>query len=207
MRLSEAIQINEATQSLSSYIASLGINRLPIRLKSHIDVEFGGNFNRFIEAVVSFETRNPSEASRILSDSIESPVKLSRLLSKLGSEQQSSATPMVSYQQVRNRGSHLIDDMHRFVDDTGATPSYLFRYVAKEEMDYIERNGYLAPSSFYGRVHASYAPDRRYMVGGGSLLAIKYDPRDQWRAKQASGEVYAVTYNRIDISKISKVRN
>lgn len=206
MKLSEVIIINESSYTLSSYIASLGRNSIPTRLRVYIDSEFGGNYNQFINAVAMFERRNPREASRILNEIMSNPIRLNRLPAHIRSSEETVNIPTVSFHQVQNRGSRLLDDPRQLIDNTGNPPSYLFRFVSREEMDYIESQGFIAPSQFYGRVHASYAPDRRYMLTGGTLLTIKYDNRDEWRAKRASDEVYAVTDRRIDISKVSKVR-
>lgn len=201
MKLHEAIQL---TESLSSHIEDLGEFNLPIRLSGYINSNYD-NFDSFLSDVARYETRNPSEARNLLHQAEGNSVRLNRLVTALTAEEIPSI-PTTQFNRVMNNGDGLIDSPCGVIDDNGDEPRFLFRYISRGELESIERTGSIAPSNFYGRIHASYEPDRRYIMGDGELIAIKYDKRDGWRVKVGSDEIYAVTDNKIDISKVMVIK-
>ena len=205
MKLKEAIQLFEQYDSLVSYIDNT--NDLPTRLNQYIDIEFDGDYEAFIDAVEYFEKRDPSKADEILDRALNNPSKLNILLNHINQHTEpSERIESIPMYKARNSGSYLVESRTGLIDDRGNPPAYLFRIVAQGELDSIKENGYISPSEFYGRIHASYEPDTRYTVAGSSLIAIEYDPRDEWKSKLSSDEVYAVTWNKVDISKVYIVR-
>ena len=91
--------------------------------------------------------------------------------------------------------------------ESGGEPDLLFRYISKKELDSILINGYITPSEFYDRIHASHAPMEQYKEGDSTLIAIEYNSGDGWKAKvNSDGVVYAVTDKKIPIERIREVK-
>jgi len=80
-------------------------------------------------------------------------------------------------------------------------PSFLYRVVSKDEYKQIHQRGYIEPSPFYNRIHASSEPQCRY---GDIVLQIKYVESDGWVAKWGD-ELYAVTDRKIPFNRIERV--
>lgn len=82
---------------------------------------------------------------------------------------------------------------------------YFYRIVDKQEWMNALSTGFLMPSEFYKRIHASYEPEYQYGKRGDIVLQIKYDSADEWFEKQGD-KVYLVTYNKVSIDKITPIK-
>lgn len=90
------------------------------------------------------------------------------------------------------------------LDINGQRPRYLFRYVGEDEYNSIIETGYMHPSKFYHRIHASGEPETQYRERGTRLLLIKTSESDEWKAKLGD-KVYATTYSRIPMARLYEV--
>lgn len=81
---------------------------------------------------------------------------------------------------------------------------YVYRIVDIEEWIYALKIGFLIPSKFYGRIHASFSPEPQYGKRGDFVLQIDYDVSDGWQKKQGDKE-YLVTDKSIPINKIKPI--
>lgn len=90
---------------------------------------------------------------------------------------------------------------------SGKTPAYLYRIIHNDELDQALKQGYLAPSEFYQRIHASHTPNKTYGAGPDYVtIQITYRDEDNWRSKtSADGNIYATTYNRIPMSIVEVI--
>ena len=191
----------ESRSSLHDTIASMNIDSLPIRLKIFVDTNYD-NHSQFLQAIRQFEMINPVKAKQIV-DSGKYGV-LSSVLQDVNTGIDTIRSSQLNIRKVEI-DEHLSTIKNTIVLEDGRTPIYLFRYVDHRELNQIESDGFIQPSQFYGRIHASAYPEPQYQTRDGSLLAIKFDSRDGWVAKLASVGVYAVTDKRIPLSKIKKV--
>lgn len=88
----------------------------------------------------------------------------------------------------------------------GQKPKVLFRVVDPKEWEQAQKTGFLSPSQFYGRIHASIKPERSYGMSDSVVLAIQYREQDDWTAKgNIDGDVYAVTDRRIPLSIVKDI--
>lgn len=167
---------------------------------------------RFISYVNSIGVREFTRMSE-LAEKFSDPSRINRIREKptiiiqiIDSMLRARDLPSVPLGVVRNNGEGLMSAHGELIDDLGSPPKFLFRYISSEEYQSIKYSGYMSPSEFYGRVHASYRPESRYKVSNGVLIAIKYDRTDGWQYKQARDNVYAVTSSRVSSDKIKIVR-
>ena len=84
------------------------------------------------------------------------------------------------------------------------TPSYVYRIVDKNELMDALKVGYLTPSKFYGRIHASYKPEPQYSKTGDRVLQIQFDHSDGWKEKQGD-KVYLTTDSTISLDKVKVI--
>lgn len=103
------------------------------------------------------------------------------------------------------REEELLDFPGPLRTTRGRSPKYLYRVMDTGEWNQAEQDGFLSPSQFYGRIHAALEPESKY--GSGSVVVrIDYDPSDEWKAKgNLDGDVYAVTDNKISMSKVKRL--
>lgn len=184
--------------SLKDNLMSIGQSRLPTRLRVFVDTNFK-SYAEFMRAVDQFEYDSPQEARRILQSG-----KLQLLINHLSSNDLESistrrATSLNTGTEIDPYASQRRGTV---VTDTGDVPVYLFRYVTPEEVDQIKQDGFVIPSELYHRVHASLYPERRYKVPNGTLLAIRFDMRDQWKVKEASDTVYVTSDRKIPTTRV-----
>lgn len=100
----------------------------------------------------------------------------------------------------------LVDSPGPLRLSNGQTPRVLFRIVDPKEWEEAQRTGFLSPSKFYGRIHASIKPERSYGMRDSVVLAIMYNESDGWAAKgNLDGDVFAVTDQRIPLSRIRDI--
>ena len=106
---------------------------------------------------------------------------------------------------LRESKEKLLDFPGPLRTTTGKTPQYLYRVMNDAEWNQAQKDGYLKPSQFYGRIHAALEPEHSY--GSGNIVVrIDYDPKDDWRAKgNLDGDVYAVTDEKISLSKVRRI--
>jgi hypothetical protein len=202
MKIREIVENLNPPRTLSGYIMNLGFDRLPTRLRHFIQSEFS-SFDAFIDAVIKFERVSPKAEEILIND------KLTSLINHLDVSD-SDEIQRVNRSQV-DQPDTMIDEfnserMNTIITDLGREPEWLFRFVSKGELDYIEQSGFMSPSKFYNRVHASVQPDFTYQEPGGELIAIKFDSRHQWKVKRASIDVYATTYENIPTSYMVVVK-
>ena len=87
--------------------------------------------------------------------------------------------------------------------EDGSTPKYLYRAMSEAEWQNALKDGYLTPSKFYERTHASATPELTWLdPEGGRLVRIEYDKADDWVAKLGGDEVYAATSKNIPLSRL-----
>lgn len=105
-----------------------------------------------------------------------------------------------------NENIQIVDQQGPLMLSDGSEPDVLFRVADKNEWEEAQRSGFLTPSKFYGRIHASIKPERQYGMRDSIILAIKYRRVDGWYAKSnLGGDVYAVTDKRIPVSIIRDI--
>ena len=189
--------------SLSGYLTSTGIENLPIRLRNRIEHDFV-SFEAFVEYIRRFEKRNPEKARRILEQ------EKFNLLANLTEDDLKPPLREVPFSMIREPDTG-IDEFRSQAEQTiitnlGREPRFLYRYVSGAELESIISSEKMVPSSFYGRIHASIEPEMAYSDPTGALLAIRFDKRHQWQAKQASTGIYAVTYNEIQADDLMVVK-
>jgi len=117
--------------------------------------------------------------------------------------------PTISLQELNLNHDRTINEFKSLsggiVLDDGSSPEWLFRYVSGEELATIREERVMTPSKFYDRIHASLLPEKRYYEPGSSLLAIAYTPEDGWYSKMGGDTVYAVTRNKVPITRLKLV--
>ena len=182
-----------ASHLLDLYNSGGGNTRLRGYIESH-------GLKAFEQKVRRFEMYSDKTT---LSRVANKPVSIIQLIDNMESVRE---LPSVGLNTVRNTGSELKDTGSPLVGDDGIPPKFLFRYISDEEYQSIKYSGYMSPSEFYNRIHASYRPEGRYKVSGGVLISIRYDRTDGWSSKQAGDNVYAVTGSRVSSDKIKIVR-
>jgi len=96
------------------------------------------------------------------------------------------------------------DNHNNIRDQRGSPPAFLYRYVSAKEYNDIVTDGYMSPSVFYKRIHASVQPEKQYSEPGGKLLRIIYSDSDGWTPKLGD-KVYAVTDKNIPLRKITVI--
>jgi len=112
-----------------------------------------------------------------------------------------------SNQNNRHEGDGVIDDTYQnYIRLTnGSPPKFLYRIVDPLEYEEALQTGFLIPSQFYKRIHASVKPASQYGSRGFKVLRIEYSDSDGWHPKQGD-VVYAVTYKKIPMRKIKVIR-
>lgn len=187
--------------SLTKKLSTLGTSNLAATLSIFINANYD-SFQDFLKAVKQFEVDNPEAAKKIMLSG-----KYNLLIRYLESSNYKSSINLVPLVSI-NTNQKDIDLYASFrqnsiVLEDGSTPKYLFRFHETNDIDLANERGFLEPSEFYKRTHASVRPDLNYKAKDTKLLVIEYNTNDRWSPKEASnGIVYATTYQKIPISRI-----
>lgn len=112
----------------------------------------------------------------------------------------------IQLKDLRESKEELIDFPGPLKTTRGRAPKHLYRVMNDAEWNQAQKDGFLAPSKFYGRIHAALDPEHSY-GSGNVVVRIKYDPADDWKAKgNLDGDVYAVTDETISLTKVERMR-
>lgn len=171
------------------------------RAKAQINSYFDG-MEEFLDATAAYFANNKSRESAWVHKLSVKPNSLSNLVSEI-QRWQSLVIPsrtILQFDKAIDYDESVASG--KIITDTGKSPKYLFRVVSPEELAQAKIDGYLRPSAFYKRIHASVQPEAAYGGRGHTTLAIAYDSRDKWEPKMASTGVYATTKENIDLDKV-----
>ena len=83
-------------------------------------------------------------------------------------------------------------------------PNKLYRVVSEGEFRELILTGFLRPSEFYGRIHASPNPELKYGQRGSFVLEISTSPAHGWREK-IGDDLYYVSSSKISINEIEVI--
>lgn len=199
------MKLNELFESVSltKKLSMLGSSDLAkfTRLSIFINVNYD-SFQDFLNSVKQFEADNPEAAKKIMLSGKYN--LLIRYLENSGYKSSIELVPLVSINtNQKDINFYASVRQNSIVLEDGSTPQFLFRFHETRGIDLANEHGFLEPSEFYKRTHASVRPDSNYKTKDTKLLVIEYNTNDRWSPKEASnGIIYATTYQKIPISRI-----
>ncbi|WGH49858.1 hypothetical protein [Alishewanella phage vB_AspM_Slickus01] len=111
------------------------------------------------------------------------------------------------FKSAKDKDSNVISDrnLNNIRLEDGSAPDYLYRIVDIGEYEQAMTDGFLKPSEFYKRIHASSKPEKMYGKRGDYILQIKYTDSHKWTPKQASTGMYAVTYEKVPMKFVKVI--